>query len=279
MSLDLLDFMDDGTASTLANALFDAKKAEAHLNILIHSRITPFLDRSRREDAERQIRDWAQDVEWSSAEISGLKSARQWLSETEFQATVERFYEAAAGDGDDAYRARNLASLLPLIRAERRDELAERLIAMASAAEEWDHGWSHVIETIVAECDPPWLFEHIHPLLSNLVLWAAEPASRLLIRLAARVVPHQHVELVDEALTWYRFSAWPLDTLVELVPLLTGERQVHVLMTILRELSAQRRVRQFRVLEALFPTLAAVGREDVISTIWESIWEVTLWWP
>lgn len=71
----------------------------------------------------------------------------------------------------------------------------------------------------------------------------------------------------------------PLDTLVELTPLLDGERQIYILTAILRELSAERRVRQFHVLEALFPTLAVVGKDGVISQIWESIWDVTLWWP
>jgi hypothetical protein len=87
---------------------------------------------------------------------------------------------------------------------------------MASAAEEWDHAWSQVVETIVAERDLPWLLRWVYPLLSNLVLRAPEPASRLLLRLAARAVPHHRAELIDEALTWYPFSAWPLDTLIEL---------------------------------------------------------------
>jgi hypothetical protein len=277
--LELLTFMDEGTASALAEGLFDAKKAEAHVNILTLSMITPYLKDSRRDDAINQIRMWARNIEWSISELSGLRSVQNWLSKAEHEATVKRFYDAARKDDNDRLVARNLASFLPLIPEDNREALGEQLLTMASAADDWDESWSHVMATIIAECEMPWLSMRVHPFLSALALRSPEATPKLLIRLGARADLAKRTELVDEALASYPLSAWPIETVIELVPLLRGNRQVSVLAGILRELSTQRRVRQIHALEALFPTIETVGGEKTMVAIWECIWEVTQWWP
>ncbi len=279
LALELLDFMDEPMAATLSNTLFDAKKAESHVSILTLTKVVHFLDQPRRDEAELQIRAWARDIEWSSGELSGLRAAQQWLPAPEFQAAVARFYEAAASDGDGVYRARNLSAFLPWLEERPRDELVDRLLEMAVAVYPWEHGWSQVLKAIITDRDAPWLLEKLYPFLAGLALRAPEQAARLSVRVAARVPPAQRAHLIEQALDWYPLSRWPVETIVELVPFIADEHRILLISEILRELSTERRVRQFAVLEELFPALADLGQGRVMREIWEAIWETTLLWP
>ncbi len=274
----LLKWMEPHQASALAERIFDAQRSHDSLNVSSILEIIHYLQPSSHDQAVSFLVEWSRKVEAEFSSPGLLLEARKWLCEPDFLAATERLYMRANAEEEPRLRAMALAYQLRLLPAAERNDLIGQLVSMAQEAPLWDASWSLVIRLIIETAEPfaieCWVLPFLgilqerqriesFLLLIHVAIWHADLRGEVL-RMALGILP-----LVD----------WPLSELVDALSILPSDAQAMALEIILRELPNEHRGRPLGFLAKIFPTLSEVAGEEAAADVWETIWDVTQWWP
>jgi hypothetical protein len=275
----LLTYMEPAAATPLAETAFEYLARDTPAKISRLCEILPFLSQSSQPRAIEMVRFWAANVEGYPTESVLLQTARRWLTEPEFEHALRRLRVGALKEAEPRLVAFNLVRLVPLLPPSEVDALSLRIFDLAAVAAQWDDEWSFVISSIIPTRDETWLLGTLYPLIAEQRALSWATVSGHLFDIAMRCSAPARETLIGQATDLLPLAQWPIGRFVELLPLLEKSEQRRLIGERLRSLSNQNRVRQLRPLGLLLPSIARLGGASAVERVWESLWELSLWWP
>jgi len=271
--------MEVDQASELAEKIFVLQRTHDAVRVGSILKIIAYLPPRLQAEAAHFLATWSREASGEISSAGQLLEARRWLPDADFIAAADRLYQRANVETDPRMRAMYLAYVLPILSPSAREVVVRELIDMGRALAEWDDAWFAILDVVIEAADTQSVERLVLPFIEFLQTKNRRVSFLLFIQVAIKHATARDRAL-QSAVTIMPLQHWEAAELIDALPALPRNVQVLGVDIIFQSLvDESTKGRPIGVLAKLFPTLAELMGEGAAAELWETIWEVTQWWP